>query len=153
MPPQPLDDPLLFVFFNEIGIINQLAQQRLEQTFPSGFKMSHFSVLNHFVRLGGEWRPSRLARSFQVTKGAMTNTLSWLSKQGYVEIRVDPKDKRVKLVQITDAGCQMREQAIEAVSPILQEIAHHFPDTEIEKALPVLQGMRQYLDHARDTDS
>ncbi len=151
MPPQPLDDLLLFTFFNEIGSINQLAHHRLEQNFPPGLKISHFSVLNHFVRLGGEWSPSRLARSFQVTKGTMTNTLGWLSKQGHVEIRADPKDKRGKLVQVTDSGRQMCEQAVAAIAPILEEMTEHFPNSEIAKALPLLQAMRQYLDHARDS--
>ncbi len=147
---QDPEDPLLFVFFNEIGIINQLAQHRLEQTFPPGFKISHFSVLNHFARLGGEWSPSRLARSFQVTKGAMTNTLGWLSKTGYVEIRPDPNDKRGKLVTITEAGRQMRDQAVAAIAPILQEVGQQFPAEEIAKVLPLLQAMRQFLDRERD---
>lgn len=146
------EDPLLFVFFNEIGIINQLAHHQLEQTFPPGFKISHFSVLNLLVRLGGEWSPSRLARSFQVTKGAMTNTLSWLSKAGYVEIRPDPSDRRGKLVALTESGRQMREQAVAGIAPVLQEIGQQFPEEEMAKALPLLRAMRQFLDRARDED-
>ena len=78
---EPTKDPISFRFFTEIGIIEQLARNRLERGLPDGLKISQFSVLNHLVRLGGEWSPARLARAFQVTKGAMTNTLQRLEKR------------------------------------------------------------------------
>ena len=68
---EPPQDPPIFTLFNEIGIIEQLARQRLESVLPEGLKISHFSVLNHFARLGGERAPAELARAFQVTKAAM----------------------------------------------------------------------------------
>ena len=60
------DDPLVFAFFNEIGIIEQLARNAFERVMPDGLRLPHFSVLNHFVRLGGERSPGELARAFQV---------------------------------------------------------------------------------------
>ena len=73
--------------FNEIGIISQLSSNRLERVLPEGMSVAQFSVLNHLVRLGGSWAPSRLARAFQVTKGAMTNTLQRLEAQGLIRSR------------------------------------------------------------------
>jgi DNA-binding MarR family transcriptional regulator len=35
---------------------------------------SQFKVLNHLVRLGDGTTPAKLAKAFQITKGAMTNT-------------------------------------------------------------------------------
>ena len=45
-------DPELFLFFTEIGIIEQLARNRLESVLPDNMRMSHFVLLNHLVRLG-----------------------------------------------------------------------------------------------------
>ena len=67
---EPAEDPPAFRLFTEIGIIEQLARNRLERGLPDGLKVSQFVVLNHLVRLGGEWSPARLANAFQVTKGA-----------------------------------------------------------------------------------
>ena len=74
----------------EIGIIDQLSSARLESVLPDGLKMSHFIVLNHLVRLEGNWSPVRLASAFQVTKDAITNTLKKLEKRGLVSIEADP---------------------------------------------------------------
>ncbi len=99
------NDPVAFDFFTEIGIIAQLSQSRLQQALPGGLKLSHFTVLNHFARRGGEQSPAELARAFQVTKGAMTNTVQRLAARGLVAVRPDPRDGRAKLVSPTPAGC------------------------------------------------
>ena len=50
-------------------------------------EVSHFSVLNHLARINDERSPAQLAKSFHVTRGAMTNTLRKLELAGYVHIR------------------------------------------------------------------
>ncbi len=144
------DDPVVFNFFNEIGIINQLSQSILERALPDGLKMSHFVVLNHFVRLGGPRYPQDLARALQVTKGAMTNTLQRLSARGLVDIQPDPKDGRAKLVTLTEKGRKTRNAAIQAIAPALEEIGARFSQRKLQEALPLLREVRLYLDKARD---
>ena len=82
-------DPLPIVLFGEIMMIEQLARNRLGQALPRGMELSHFMVLNHFARLGGEKTPGQLARIFCVTKAAMTNTVRKLDAAGYVHVRPD----------------------------------------------------------------
>ncbi len=143
-------DPLLYVFFNEIGIINQLVTTQLERALPDGLRLSHFSVLSHFVRLGGEKSPAQLASAFQVTKGAMTNTLQKLEAKGLVRIRTNPEDGRGKLVTITAKGQRTREKAIVAIAPSLAEFGAAFSQKSVKEALPFLQEVRAYLDEARN---
>ncbi len=145
-------DPPIFNFFNEIGIIDQLAQTLLERALPDKLKMSHFGVLNHFARLGGEQGPAELARAFQVTKGAMTNTVQRLRDRGLVEVKPDPGDGRGKLVRITDKGLRVRAKAIKAISPELAELEARFGGGKFQKALPFLRELRMYLDQARDNN-
>ncbi len=145
------DDPVIFTFFNEIGIIDQLAQNILERALPDGLKMSHFVVLNHFARLGGARSPQDLARAIQVTKGAMTNTLKRLESRGLVNVRPDPDDGRAKRVTLTDAGLHVRNEAIQAISPALQAIGEQFTQKRLKDALPLLREVREYLDKTRDT--
>ena len=70
---------LVFQFFNEVGIIQQLSATLFNKRLPEGLHVSHFSVLNHMVRLGDGKTPLALANAFQVTKATMTHTLSTLS--------------------------------------------------------------------------
>ena len=146
---EPADDPLAFRFFTEIGIIEQLARNRLERSLPGGLKVSQFAVLNHLVRLGGEWSPVRLANAFQVTKGAMTNTLQRLEKRGLVRVLPDPRDGRGKLVSITRAGRKMRGRCVESVGPLLADLSREISDKNFASALPVLEKVRIYLDSHR----
>ncbi len=143
-------DPLLFRFFNEIGIIEQLARNRFERSLPDGLKMPQFIVLNHLVRLGGEWSPARLAAAFQLTKGAMTNTLQRLEARRLVKISADPRDGRGKLVGLTDAGRHMRERCVDSVGGLLEQLSREVSEHEVAAAMPILEIVRRYLDSRRD---
>ena len=150
--PEAGKDALLFRLFNEIGIIEQLARARFERSLPDGLKLSHFTVLNHFVRLGGERSPAELARAFQVTKGAMTNTLQRLEARGLVEISPDPHDGRAKRVRITPAGERTRAAAVAAVAPGFADLEKQISQEDIAAALPFLERIRSHLDRARDKE-
>ena len=148
-PQDPPKDPAPFRFFTEIGIIEQLARNQLERSLPDGLKLSQFIVLNHLVRLGSEWSPARLASAFQVTKGAMTNTLQRLEKRGLVRVLADPNDGRGKLVCITRAGRNMRERCVKSTGPLFAGLSKELSNQELETALPVLEKVRTYLDTHR----
>lgn len=145
------DDPIAFEFFNEIGIIEQLARTAVERVMPRGITLSQFSVLNNFVRLGGERSPAGLANAFQVTRQTMTNTLQRLEAAGLVTSRPDPADGRAKIITITDAGRAMRQRCIEAQAPLLADLGDRLPETDLAALLPGLRRVRILLDSARDT--
>jgi DNA-binding MarR family transcriptional regulator len=142
-------DPELFLFFTEIGIIEQLTRARLESVLPDNMKMSHFALLNHLVRLGGKWSPARLAAALQVTRAAITNTLNRLEARGLVEIETDPDDGRAKLVSLTAAGKSRRDACIDNIKPLLLELEEQFGREFFVDALPRLQELRSYLDQHR----
>ncbi|MBQ13458.1 MAG: MarR family transcriptional regulator [Gammaproteobacteria bacterium] len=143
------DEATLFVFFNEIGIISQLSSALFERNLPDGLTSSQFGVLNWFSRVDMEATPGRLATAFQVTGGAMTNTLKKLNAKGLVKIEPDATSGRKKRVTITARGSALREKAIASASPMLQEFAEEFPAGKIARQLGELQKIRQYLDEYR----
>lgn len=139
-------DPLAITLLSEIATVEQLAQSHLKNALPSGMQVSHFSVLNHFARLGGEKTPGQLARAFHVTKGAMTNTLTRLENAGYVVVRPDKKDGRRKLVSLSEAGLAARNEAVRAVSPVFDRIVEGLGSEKIRAVLPALRELRQMMD-------
>lgn len=145
---EPSESPL-FVYFNEIGIIAQLSSALFERSMPAGLNNSQFGVLNWFSRVDSEATPGRLATAFQVTAGAMTNTLKKLESKGLVKIEPDPHSGRKKKVTITREGEKVREQAIAAAAPLFQEFAEQFAMDDISRQIPVLQRVREYLDQRR----
>lgn len=148
MAPQPKDRPDVRVM-TEISIISQLANARLERSLPEGMSAAQFGVLTHFMRRGGEESPAQLARAFQVTKGAMTNTLQRLEAQGFVRVVGDEADGRRKRVSLTAEGARAYDAAIMAVRPSLEAMRSAFTDAEFEAALPFLVALRTWLDENR----
>ena len=138
-------DPLTMMFFSEIVMIEQLARGRLSRALPRGMELSHFMVLNHFARLGGEKSPAQLARVFHVTKGAMTNTLRRLDEAGYVHIRPDWDDARRKWVGISPAGRQARDRAVLAMAPVFDDLLEALGPRRLRDALPALRAIRAVL--------
>lgn len=144
------DQATAFEFFNEIGIISQLSSNRMQRALPHGLNQSQFSVLNWFIRVDDQASPTRLAKAFQVTKGAMTNTLAKLSSKGFILIEPDPESGRSKIVTLTAEGRQAREDAIASVSTDLDEFLNTFSIARLKKVLPLLRETRAFLDAARD---
>ncbi len=146
---EPTEDSPILRLLTEVGIIEQLARNQLERNLPDGLKISQFGVINHLVRLGGDWSPIRLANAFQVTKGAMTNTIQRLEKRGLVKTAADPEDGRGKLVSITNRGRAMRARCVQSVGPLIADLSAELSDKELVYALPVLEKLRRYLDTHR----
>ncbi len=144
--------PRYFQLFNEIAIVEQLARAMFEARLPDGMLVTHFSVLNHLIRVRDGGTPQAIARAFQTPKTSMTHTLAGLERHGLIEMRPNPKDKRSKCVFITDAGRRFREYAIAALAPDLAEIAEAFPLGEIEPVLEKLTALRIWLDARRDRE-
>ena len=141
-------DPLAIALLSEIATVEQLAQAHLKRALPFGMEVSHFAVLNHFARLGGEKTPGQLARAFHVTKGAMTNTLNRLESAGYVHIRPDWEDARKKRVSLSEAGQAAREDAVRAVSPVFDSVVDALGREKIRDVLPVLRELRLLMEAA-----
>jgi DNA-binding MarR family transcriptional regulator len=108
-------------------------------------------VLNWFVRVDDQATPGRLARAFQVTGGAMTNTLSKLSAKGFVSVEPDPASGRSKIVRLTPAGRRARDEAIAALGEDLSAFLDAFSEARLTKAMPLLREARAFLDAARET--
>lgn len=138
-------DPLAVVLFSEMFMADQLARNRLSKALPRGMELSHFSVLNHLARINEERTPAQLARTFHVTRGAMTNTLGKLEWAGHVHIRPDWDDARRKFVSISPSGRAARDAAIAAISPVLAEVVKDIGADKVRAALPVIREMRVRL--------
>lgn len=133
--------------FGELFMADQLARNRISKALPKGMQLSHFSVLNHLARLNDERTPAQLARSFHVTRGAMTNTLTKLEWAGHVHIRPDWDDARQKFVAISPSGRSARDAAVQAVAPLIAEVVKSLGAERVRAVLPVLRELRLRFEH------
>ena len=140
------DDPLAVALFSEMFMADQLARARLSKALPKGMELSHFSVLNHLARSSAERSPAQLAKSFHVTRGAMTNTLNKLEWAGFVHIRPDWDDARRKFVAISPAGRRACDEAFQVIADAVSGMVEDIGSDKVRAALPVLRAIRLRLD-------
>ncbi|KGJ91199.1 MarR family winged helix-turn-helix transcriptional regulator [Colwellia psychrerythraea] len=137
---------IIFQVFTEVAIVNQLSTHLLEKSLPLGMKASQFKVLSHLVRIGEATTPAKLAKTFQVTKGAMTNTTNRLLALELIHIEENLADRRVKQIFITEKGKAIREQSIAATMKSLSPVLKNISIDDFTNALPFLTKLRSDLD-------
>ncbi|MGB3246156.1 MAG: MarR family transcriptional regulator [Sulfitobacter sp.] len=133
------------LLFSELLAVDQSVRNRLTRVLPKGMEISHFSVLNNLVWNKGERAPAELAETLNVTRGAMTNTLSKLEWAGYVHIRPDWEDARRKMVGISPAGRQAHQAAVSAITPMINQVVDEIGEEQARAALPILREIRKKL--------
>ncbi len=131
--------------FSELFMADQLARNRLTKALPKGMELSHFSVLNHLAHVEAPRSPARLAETFNLTRGAMTNTLHKLEWAGHIHVSPDWDDARRKQVVISPAGKAARDAALAAITPLIAEIVGRVGAEEVRATLPVLRQIRARL--------
>lgn len=131
--------------FSEILAVDQLARASVARVLPRGMELSHFSVLNHLAHAGVERSPAQLAKTFHLTRGAMTNTLHKLEWAGWVHVRPDWDDARRKMVAISPSGQSARNAALAAIAPVIADVVHKVGEDKAKAVLPVLREMRLKL--------
>lgn len=133
---------LSVALFGEIFMAGQLSRNSLSKALPKGMELSHFSVLNHLAGRSEARSPAQLARTFHLTRGAMTNTLTKLEWAGHVHIHPDWDDARRKTVTISPAGRAARDAALQAITPIISDVVSSIGADRVRSVLPVLRELR-----------
>ena len=137
------ENSLAVSLFGEILALDQLVRNRLAKVLPKGMELSHFSVLNQLSHTKTERTPAQIAKSFRVTRGAITNTLNKLELSGYIHVRPDWDDARRKMVSISPAGVVARNNALTAVTPIINELVSEMGEERLKAIVPILRELRQ----------
>ncbi len=105
-----------------MGVIGRLSRvaQHIDNAIQTelaavGITPGEFDVLATLRRSGAPYQlnPTTLYQTLMLSSGAMTNRLDRLEQAGYVIRLPDPQDRRGTLVQLTDNGVQLINQAVE----------------------------------------
>lgn len=139
-----------------MGVIGRLRRcaalmsRRLEQTFADfGLSGWEFDVLATLRRSGSPYRlaPTALFSALMVTSGTMTHRLKGLEACGWVCRLPNPADARSMLVQLTPAGLDLIDRALEAHVDNEKQIMAALPgaqltelDAGLAKLLAILEA-------------
>lgn len=78
---------------------------------PSGLRASQLGLLTHVVSLG-EPTMRELAEDMVMDQSALGHTLKPLERSGFLELVVDPRDRRARRVRLTPAGTRKFEDTL-----------------------------------------
>ncbi len=97
------------------GAVTLIRRDRLEPFFARhGLQVGEFDVLASLRRAGVPYRltPTDLYESLMMSSGGMTNRIDRLEKQGFVERKPNPNDRRGTLVGLTQSGLELVDSLI-----------------------------------------
>lgn len=107
--------PRTFYLIKEVEhFVKSQLNQRLSEI---GLKGSHYAVLSMLNRQE-PLSSAQIARRFFVTAQSSYEVISWLEKKQLIERREDPKNRRILLISLTNAG----REAITACDRIGDEL-------------------------------
>jgi DNA-binding MarR family transcriptional regulator len=127
-----------------------LVQKQLDATFAEfGLTAWEFDVLATLRRSGAPYSlaPTALFSALMVTSATMTNRLQRLEARGWVMRQANPGDARSVLVQLTPAGLERIDRAVEAhvanesrIVASLSRVERAALDVQLSRWLAVLEG-------------
>jgi DNA-binding MarR family transcriptional regulator len=88
-----------------------------------GLSIVQWALLRHLLEMPAV-SPLVLARTLQVTPGTLSQTLTRLSRKGYVFVCGDPRDARRKMISITRRGRDALEDFQDVYASAFSEISH-----------------------------
>jgi len=101
------------------GRLNEAAERVMREHMnplfaQAGLQSGEFDVLATLRRSGAPYTlsPTQLYEAAMISSGGMTDRLDRLERAGLVVRRPDPKDRRGKLIVLTDPGKRLIDEAI-----------------------------------------
>lgn len=89
--------------------------------------------------------PTALSRYQNVKKNTISSLLRGLEESGYVERNLDPKDKRVFLIRITEAGRKMMQTVGPQRLNMMNDLASDLTDEEKTQLISLLEKLRRSM--------
>ncbi len=110
-----------------------------------GFSPGQFPILLELWSEDGLTQKQLLDR-IDIEQATMANTLSRMERDGLVERRPHPSDKRAQLIYLTNKATAMQAEAIEAAMAADTDLLKNFRQFEREL---LLEYIRRVLENAR----
>jgi DNA-binding MarR family transcriptional regulator len=109
----------------------------------AGLQPGEFDVLATLRRSGEPYMlsPTKLYESMMISSGGMTDRIDRLERAGLVERRPDPRDRRGKLIALTDAGMRVINETIDRHVANEQRMLSVLTPTEQKKLNTLLKRL------------
>ena len=145
---------MTLLILREIAITADSSRRRLRETLPQGLGEAQFDVLSHLTfTTNRNETPSDLARSFHVTRPAMTQTLNRLRTAGLIELVPARQDGRVRYVRLTAAGRARHGEVVGVLEADIRAVSRRFSNADLEGLLQQARRFRLEMEQTAELDT
>jgi MarR family transcriptional regulator for hemolysin len=145
MPPSELE-LLQWRLGRTIGQISRRWRARLDARMGAyGLTEARWLPLLHLVRGGEGLTQKELATRLALQGPTLARTLDWLEREGFVERRPVPHDRRSKTVHLAGRAHGLHREIEATASAVRAEILEGIPEAELQACLAVLEGVAMRL--------
>ena len=135
------EDKFITTFQEWIEVFMHRSMRRfIRYARKSGLSMSMIGTLFHLNKRE-KAGVTDLGEHLGVTSAAASQMLERLVQQGLIQRSEDPFDRRVKQIVLTDKGCQMLEEGLQARQGWLTDLAESLSEAEKEQVISALSLM------------
>lgn len=113
---------------------------------PSGLSEGRLGALLTIQREQGI-SPARLSDQLGVTRATVTGLLDGLEREGNIERRPDPTDRRGQTLHPTSRGAASIQQGVALVNDFLSEITDQVDEADVAVTLRTLSVLWEALNH------
>ena len=136
---------------DRIALLHKRIRTMLADTLTEfGLNVGEWAVLGSLLRAGAPYQrsPGALAKSFDLTSGAMTNRLDRLEAEELIRRLPDPDDRRGVIVELTPKGRDVWQRAVGAQAAKESFVASSLDASEQKQLNALLRRMVQTSEQA-----
>jgi DNA-binding MarR family transcriptional regulator len=124
-------------------VVNQHVVEGLHARGYADLRSTHTTLLSNIDLAGSTI--SEAADRAGVTKQAMGRLASELEGAGYIRVRSDPKDARVRVLQLTAAGRRLMLDSLQIMNELECRYARL---VGVDQLAAILQGLEAFVEQA-----
>lgn len=134
---------------NSLHRIGKIKMAIHDQSLPKEAEKRLLFTLGNIYK-GEPVRPSELAKNMCVTLSAVSHHINALEKDGYIERLLDPNDKRVLLISLSEKGKEFDKQMKEKFMQGMQSLVEHLGEEDTQELIRLLGKIEVFLNEKGD---
>lgn len=126
-------------WFKVSAIYNSFSDKHLVSLFPA-------KVLNVIHLLGDECTQKKIVQMLNVPKQSVNNVIQDFIDDGYISLEINPKDKRSKIIKLTDKGNELYRTTIKNIEDAELRVLSNFDSEEISNYIKFSEKYNELLE-------
>ncbi|MDR1183892.1 MAG: MarR family transcriptional regulator [Coriobacteriales bacterium] len=124
-------------------ILDAIRAETSAEMRPYGVDNVGFAILYGMALIGDGKTQAELTEYLFIDNAATSRTLDALDRQGFIERRLNPGDKRKKLVFLTDAGREMEATVSDIYDRVFCDLTEGLAKKDVLSTLKILQSISE----------